>query len=87
MTVTEKKADKNVHEMIDRPWYFTFKFGHKYAHRYVKIEGSFIDARKKMSEYFGDDFSFQYTESSFLPLEIRYSLTEIKLTGCEKYVK
>lgn len=80
MTV-EEKTERKITELLSRPWYFTFKFGHKYQANYVRIEGTFIEARKKMYEYFGSGFSFQYDELSFLPLEIKYHLTEIKLHG------
>lgn len=42
-------------------WIFTFGYGQKHEGHYVKIYGTFDDARQKMFDRFGKDWSFQYT--------------------------
>lgn len=46
-------------------WYFTFGYGHEHECHYVKIEGTFDEARRRMCELFGDKWAFQYTENAF----------------------
>ena len=47
-----------------------------YFDRFVKITGSYEDARKKMFDRFGDKWSTQYSEEQFLALKAKY--TELK---------
>lgn len=49
-----------------RNWIFTFGCGQPNAGCYVKIKGTYSDARDKMFEMFGDKWAFQYTEEEFL---------------------
>lgn len=46
-------------------WIFTFGCGQKHAGRYVKIRGTFNQARKKMFEKYGEDWCFQYSEKKW----------------------
>lgn len=46
-------------------WYFTFGCGQKHAGHYVKIRGTYGEARKKMFERFGDEWAFQYSEQEW----------------------
>ena len=44
-------------------WYvFTFGSGQKHAHRYVKIRGTYEEARQKMVDRYGLSWGFQYSE-------------------------
>ena len=43
-------------------WIFTFGYGQRHAGQYVKIFGTFGEARKKMFDLFGDKWAFQYSE-------------------------
>ena len=46
-------------------WYFTFGCGQKHAGYYVKIRGTFNEARKKMYEKYGKNWGFQYSEKQW----------------------
>jgi hypothetical protein len=41
-------------------WIFTFGYGHAYPGGYVKIKGTFNNARTKMFKWFGNKWAFQY---------------------------
>lgn len=41
-------------------WVFTFGCGHTYAGYYVKIKGTYAEAREKMVEKYGIKWAFQY---------------------------
>lgn len=43
-------------------WIFTFGCGQQHAGRYVRIWGTFDEARRKMFEKFGREWSVQYSE-------------------------
>jgi len=43
-------------------WYFTFGSGQVHDGRYVVIEGTSSEARAKMFEMFGEEWSMQYSE-------------------------
>ena len=59
--------------MIDEPqwYYFTFGFGQKNAGYYVKIYGTYGEAREKMFERYGSEWAFQYTEEQWKTWERR----------------
>lgn len=46
-------------------WIFTFGCGHRFAGCYVKIYGTFSEARKKMCDKHGDKWAFQYSEENW----------------------
>lgn len=46
-------------------WIFTFGGGHAHPGRYVKIRGSYGEARKKMFDKYGDKWCFQYSEEKW----------------------
>lgn len=46
-------------------WIFTFGVGQAHAHKYVKIYGTYEEARKKMFEAYGDRWAFQYSEKQW----------------------
>ena len=41
---------------------FTFGYGQDHAGKYVKVKGSYNEARKKMVEKYGRRWAFQYSE-------------------------
>lgn len=51
----------------ERPkwWYFTFGCGQKHEGHYVKIRGTYSEARAKMCEKYGIAWAFQYSESEW----------------------
>lgn len=52
--------------MDDRQfWIFTFGVGQKYEGRYVKIFGTFSEARNKMVDKYGLTWAFQYSEEEW----------------------
>jgi hypothetical protein len=42
-------------------WVFTFGCGHTYAGYYVKIKGTYAEARRKMCKKYGIKWAFQYS--------------------------
>lgn len=59
--------------MIDEPqwYYFTFGFGQENAGHYVKIYGTYGEAREKMFERYGSKWAFQYSEEQWKAWENR----------------
>lgn len=41
-------------------WYFTFGCGQEHSNKYVKIHGTFSEARAEMYSRFGTKWSMQY---------------------------
>lgn len=50
-------------------WIFTFGNGQKHAGKYVKIRGTFNQARKKMINKYGKEWCFQYSEKEWKDME------------------
>lgn len=49
--------------MPNENWYFTFMLSqHELSRYYIKISGTYEEARQKMVEMFGPKFAFQYSE-------------------------
>lgn len=46
-------------------WIFTFGCGQENAGKYVKIRGTFQEARAKMFEKYGEEWAFQYSEKNW----------------------
>lgn len=46
-------------------WIFTFGCGHRFAGCYVKIYGTYGEAREKMCNKYGDKWAFQYSEENW----------------------
>lgn len=67
------KADPNKVQ----PWYFTFGGGHAHPQGYVRIEGTFDEARQEMFEKWGVKWAFQYNEQEFLPQIQRFNLYDV----------
>ena len=59
-------------------WYFTFGHGQHHFGRYVKINGTFNEAREEMIHRFGYAWSMQYDEDKALPTIKEWSWTELK---------
>lgn len=60
-------------------WYFTFmqkQYGLK--DKYVKIYGTYTDAREEMCYRYDDEWAFQYSEEDFIPQIKEYGLEELK---------
>lgn len=61
-------------------WIFTFGFGQKYAGYFVRISGTYEEARKEMIRRYGKEWAFQYSEAewndwlqrkpSYIPAEV-----------------
>jgi len=65
---------------------YAFTFGYQHINsfrslrnRYVVIEGSFSEARKKLIEIRGSNWAFQYPFEEFLPQIKEFKLVEIAL--------
>lgn len=50
-------------------WIFTFGCGQQHAGFYVKIWGTFGEARQKMFDKYGSEWSFQYSEEKWKEIE------------------
>lgn len=59
-------------------WYFTFGSAHAHPNGYVKIYGTFSEARKEMVERYNQKWSMQYSEKQFQGQAEEYGLNEIK---------
>ena len=46
-------------------WIFTFGSGQKHEGYYVKINGTYGEAREKMFDRYGEEWSFQYSEEQW----------------------
>ena len=46
-------------------WIFTFGDGHMYYGYYVKIYGSYAEARRKMAAKYGTKWAFQYSKEQW----------------------
>jgi hypothetical protein len=60
-------------------WYFTFMQKQEHKNRYVKIHGTFFEAREKMVKAFGDQWCFQYSEEEFIPQIEMFGLRELEI--------
>mgnify|MGYP007122065061 CR=1 FL=1 len=49
----------------EKYWYFTFCCNQEHAGRYVKIRGTFRQARQKMFDKYSDQWGFQYSEKEW----------------------
>lgn len=50
-------------------WCFTFGYGQEYAGHYVKVKGTYGEARQKMFDKYGDKWCFQYSEDEWSEME------------------
>ena len=50
---------------------FTFGCGQQHEGRYVKVYGSYVEAREKMIEKYGKEWAFQYSEEEWNDWEAR----------------
>ena len=46
-------------------WYFTFGYGQEHEGHYVRIKGTFSEARRKMLDKYGQAWGFQYSEKQW----------------------
>lgn len=59
-------------------WYFTFGHGQEHFGGYVKINGTFADARMEMFARYKDKWSMQYDAVKGFEVVTRFSLVEVK---------
>lgn len=59
-------------------WYFTFGGGHPHPYGYVKIQGTFSEARAEMVRRHGVKWAFQYDDKGFEGQVEKYGLYEVK---------
>lgn len=52
-------------------WVFTFGYGQEHEGKYVKIRGTYDEAREKMIEKYGDKWAFQYSREEWEDWEAR----------------
>lgn len=58
-------------------YYFTFGTNTGKGNNFVKIHGTYGDARQKMVDRFGLNWAFQYDEQGFKGQQEAFGLTEI----------
>lgn len=67
-----------VEKKVEDVWLFTFGYGHEFPNRFVRVEGSYGEARLKMFKMYGDRWAFQYPLSDESHL-IEHGVTEMAL--------
>lgn len=72
-TTTEEKD--NCQECQE--WLFTFGHGHKYPNKFIRLFGSYSEARELMFVLYNDKWAFQYPASKEEELA-KYGITEVK---------
>ena len=50
-------------------WIFTFGSGHAYPGKYVRVYGTYREARIKMMDFFGLHWGFQHSEQEWKEME------------------
>lgn len=70
----------------EQVWIFTFGCGQEHAGHYVKVKGTFHEARNKMIDKYGIKWGFQYSEEewdewlvnkpSYIPVETELEVIE-----------
>ena len=82
MAIENGKVDVMAKEKR-QDYYFTFCMSHANCGRYVKIHGTFGEAREKMFAKFGKSWAFQYSTELWFSDGVsqadEYGLTELKL--------
>ena len=61
---------------VRRDWYFTFGGAHAFPNGFVKIHGTYGEARDQMVQWFGDKWAFQYPSAEEAGVE-RFNLKEV----------
>lgn len=70
-------------------WIFTFGCGQQHENHYVKIKGTYEEARDKMFELYGKEWALQYSEEEWNEWEKRRPIyipaeTELEMSGVSK---
>lgn len=76
MALREKIDSCN--QNVKEHWYFTFGLGSQRPYNYVKIYGTYDDARDEMFKRYGKDWAFQYDERSWKRSYCSQRYTELK---------
>lgn len=58
-------CDNVVPEQRPEWWIFTFGCGQEHEGKYVRIHGTFEEARRKMFREYGDRWAFQYSQEEW----------------------
>ena len=74
-------AETTIKEPKRDYWYFTFGCGQEHAHTYVKIFGTFGEARTVMFDKYGPRWSFQYSAQEFKGLPEKWHWTLLEELG------
>lgn len=68
--MTDEELKKKQEEYRNCEWWiFTFGVGQEHGGRYVKIHGTFEEARQKMFDEFGTKWCWQYSENEWKEFE------------------
>ena len=60
-------------------WFFTFGVGHVLHDRFIRLRGTYIDARCKMIDSFGTKWAFQYSAEEFKDQPEKWGYTELEI--------
>lgn len=63
--------------MSENEWLFTFGYGQQHPNKFVRIKGSYGDARQEMFRRYGNKWSRQYHASDEDELN-SFGITELK---------
>lgn len=72
-------AEPKISAEPEQDWFFTFCGNHEHCNGYVKIHGTYTEARKKMWGRFGEKWAFQYNAEHFAGQAEEFGLYEVKL--------
>lgn len=61
----EAMCNNNIPTQEQKNWIFTFGSGQLHEGHYVKIFGTYEEARLQMFERYGDQWGFQYSEEEW----------------------
>lgn len=62
---------------LPQPWFFTFGFNSSFRNCYVRVVGTYSEARAKMFETYGKRWAFQYSAMQFMSQIQRFDLREV----------
>lgn len=66
-------------------WIFTFGYGQKHQGHYVKIYGTYTEARIEMIKRYGNQFAFQYSEDEWNTFVNEAEQHAIELYGDKRF--
>lgn len=72
---------------VKQNWIFTFGGGQQHEGKFVKIYGTFDEARKLMIEKFGTEWAFQYSEDDWNAFVKEAETMAMKIWGDKRFAR